>query len=126
LRLSMMATSFLEYLKHRGQLHPATNKGVRASFSLPQICTHLCYRLRMSQITEGLPPFVDPEVEYVGVGKLRQCMTTDSLERLRRPLLVLGVRRTKPVAVLISYSQFLEMQEAVLWRFRDDRFRKDD
>lgn len=80
----------------------------------------------MSQITEGLPPFVDPEVEYVGVGKLRQCMTTDSLERLRRPLLVLGVRRTKPVAVLISYSQFLEMQEAVLWRFRDDRFRKDD
>jgi hypothetical protein len=73
----------------------------------------------MSKITEGLPPFVDPEIEYVGVGKLRQTMTRDGLESLERPLLVLGARRTKPIAVIISYAQFLEMQEAVLWRFRD-------
>ena len=66
-----------------------------------------------------LPPFVDPEVEYVGVGKLRQSMTTKELSRLSRPLLVLGVNRRTPIAVMISYTQFLQMQEAVLWRFRD-------
>ena len=67
-----------------------------------------------------LPPFVDPEVEYVGVGKLRQSMTTKELSRLSRPLLVLGVNRRTPIAVMISYTQFLQMQEAVLWRFRDE------
>ena len=76
----------------------------------------------MSQITEGLPPFVDPEVEYVGVGKLRQSMTTGALEKLHRPLLILGVNRRKPIAVLINYESFLEMQEAVLWRFMDKDF----
>ena len=78
----------------------------------------------MSVLTQNLPPFVDPSVEYVGVGKLRQRMTTDDLRSLKRPLIVMGAtkptdERTAPVAVLISYAQYLEMQEAILWRFRD-------
>ena len=84
----------------------------------------------MSRITEDLPPFVDPNVEYVGVGKLRQRMTSDDLESLKRPLIVMGANRSDeprslPVAVLISYRQYLEMQEALLWRFRDKQYVKD-
>lgn len=52
-------------------------------------------------------PFADPDMEYVGVGKLRQSMTAKSLEELHKPLAITGPNRAKPIAVMITWEQYM-------------------
>ena len=58
-------------------------------------------------------PFLDPELEYVGTTKLRY-MTIESLEQLKRPIVIQALRDGKdlqPLAVIIPYQQYLVMQK---------------
>ena len=52
-------------------------------------------------------PRIDPKVQYVGVSKLRQLNATN-LHRLDKTLVIQD--DDKPLAVVLSYEQFLEMQ----------------
>ena len=52
-------------------------------------------------------PRIDPNVQYVGVSKLRTLNATN-LHRLDKALVIQD--DDKPLAVVLSYEQFLEMQ----------------
>ena len=60
----------------------------------------------MAQTTSGIPR-IDPNVQYVGVTKLRSLNAT-SLQGLNKTLVIQDNER--PLAVVISYHKFLEMQ----------------
>lgn len=61
----------------------------------------------MPHVTKVDIPRVDPNVQYVGVSKLRQLNATN-LHRLDKTLVIQD--DDKPLAVVLSYEQFLEMQ----------------
>lgn len=54
-------------------------------------------------------PYIDPNVQFVGVSKLRQLNAT-ALNDLDNKTLVIQ-ENDKPLAVVLSYDQFLEMQK---------------
>jgi len=58
--------------------------------------------------TKGIP-VIDPNVQYVGVSKLRTLNAT-KLRSLDNTL-VIQDPDDKPLAVVLSYEQFLEMQQ---------------
>lgn len=53
-------------------------------------------------------PYIDPKVQYVGVSKLRTLNAT-TLNELDKTLVIQD--NDKPLAVVLSYDQFLEMQK---------------
>lgn len=53
-------------------------------------------------------PYIDPNVQYVGVSKLRTLNATN-LSELNRTLVIQD--NDQPLAVVLSYEQFLEMQK---------------
>jgi hypothetical protein len=57
--------------------------------------------------TKGIP-VIDPNVQYVGVSKLRTLNAT-KLRSLDNTLVIQD--DDKPLAVVLSYEQFLEMQQ---------------
>jgi len=52
--------------------------------------------------------FIDPQTEYITVGKLR-LFTRKALRELRHPIVINGT--TRPTAIIMSYDQYLEFQE---------------
>ena len=52
-------------------------------------------------------PFVDPNVEYVGVSKLRS-FNGSNLGEIRKMLVIQD--NDKPLAVMMSYTQYLAVQ----------------
>ncbi len=69
-------------------------------------------------------PYIDPNVEHVGVERLNE-MSVLKLRRLKKTVVVRD--GDSPVAVLIHYKTFLRMQEE-LTRLRDivDEYEADD
>ena len=61
----------------------------------------------MSFSSQGVP-IIDPTVRYVGVSKLRE-LKADKLRSLEQTLVIQDDE--KPLAVVLTYKQFLEMQE---------------
>ena len=57
--------------------------------------------------TKGIP-VIDPNVQYVGVSKLRKLNAT-KLRSLDSTLVI--QEDDKPLAVVLSYEQFMEMQQ---------------
>lgn len=57
--------------------------------------------------TKGIP-VIDPNVQYVGVSKLRT-LNADKLGSLDKTLVIQD--DDKPLAVVLSYDQFLNMQK---------------
>ena len=53
-------------------------------------------------------PYIDPNVQYVGVSKLRNLNAT-SLQNLDAKTIVVQ-ENNQPIAVIVSFEQFLEMQ----------------
>jgi|GEM_PF-865658 len=60
----------------------------------------------MAHTTSGIPR-IDPNVQYVGVTKLRTLNATN-LQGLNKTLVIQD--NEQPLAVVISYNKFLEMQ----------------
>jgi hypothetical protein len=60
----------------------------------------------MNLETKGAP-VIDPSVRYVGVSKLRE-LKADKLRSLDQTLVIQDDE--KPLAVVLSYEQFLDMQ----------------
>ncbi|MDQ3666539.1 MAG: hypothetical protein M3410_08160 [Acidobacteriota bacterium] len=58
--------------------------------------------------SKGKIPHIDPNVQYVGVSKLR-LLNADRLHSLDKTLVIQD--DDKPLAVVLSYEQFLEMQK---------------
>ena len=62
-------------------------------------------------------PFLDQDLEYVGVGKLRH-INIESLKHMQRPMLIMAMAsregEQKPLAVIIGYQQYLIMQELIV------------
>jgi len=58
--------------------------------------------------SKGKIPHIDPNVQYVGVSKLR-LLNADRLRSLDSTLVIQD--DDKPLAVVLSYEQFLEMQK---------------
>lgn len=52
-------------------------------------------------------PYIDPDVAFVGVSKLRS-LNAETLRALDRTLVIQDGE--SPLAVLVSYEQFMEMQ----------------
>ncbi len=52
-------------------------------------------------------PFIDPNVEHVGVSRLRSLNATN-LRKFQKALVIQD--NDKPLAVLLAYEQFLSMQ----------------
>lgn len=61
----------------------------------------------MSTKTTAGVPIIDPTVRYVGVSKLRE-LKAEKLRSLHQTLVIQDDE--KPLAVVLSYDQFLEMQ----------------
>jgi hypothetical protein len=59
------------------------------------------------EISKAGIPYIDPNVQFVGVSKLRQLNAT-ALNDLNKTLVIQD--NDKPLAVVISYEQFMEMQ----------------
>ena len=57
--------------------------------------------------TKGIP-VIDPNVQYVGVSKLRT-LNADRLHSLDKTLVIQD--DDKPLAVVLSFQQFMEMQK---------------
>jgi hypothetical protein len=53
-----------------------------------------------------------PDVEYIGVSKLR-LLNKRAVREARRPMVVLGPN-TEPLAVIIPYKQYMVMQALCL------------
>ncbi len=62
----------------------------------------------MRLVTKVGIPRIDPNVQYVGVSKLRTLNATN-LHDLDKTLVIQD--NDKPLAVVLSYQQFLEMQQ---------------
>lgn len=62
-------------------------------------------------------PYIDPSVRYVGVSRLRE-MTSTVLKELRE-VLVIQDKNDAPLAVVLNYDLFLEMQSLALDRKTD-------
>jgi hypothetical protein len=60
----------------------------------------------MNEARAGIP-YIDPNVQYVGVSKLRTLNATN-LNELDKTLVIQD--NDRPLAVVLSYEQFLEMQ----------------
>ena len=63
------------------------------------------------------PPFLDAQLEYIGVRAIRT-LTIEALRDLKRPLVVMPLRENvtfEPLAVIISYEQYLAMQQVLVW-----------
>lgn len=58
-------------------------------------------------------PFVDPSLEYIGTTKLR-LLNKKALGQLRRPIVVQDQKTSKPLAVIIRYEHYLQVQRALL------------
>jgi hypothetical protein len=58
--------------------------------------------------TKGKIPHIDPNVQYVGASKLRT-LSADRLRSLDKTLVIQD--DDKPLAVVLTYDQFLEMQK---------------
>lgn len=56
-------------------------------------------------------PFVERDLEYVGVGKLRQRMTVADLSELRKPLLIMDTKECKPLAILFAFGQYADFMD---------------
>ena len=54
-------------------------------------------------------PYINPDVQYVRVSRLRD-LNTDKLFNLNK-ILVIQDPKDKPIAVLISYEQYMKMQD---------------
>src|SRR5262245_54970556 len=59
-------------------------------------------------INETSIPYIDPNVQYVGVSKLRSLNATN-LNDLDKTLVIQD--DDKPIAVILSYEQFMKMQQ---------------
>lgn len=53
-------------------------------------------------------PYIDPNVQYVGVSKLRSLNATNLQGLQAKPIIV--QENNQPIAVILSFEQFLEMQ----------------
>lgn len=53
-------------------------------------------------------PYIDPNVQFVGVSKLRT-LNASNLDTLDKTLVIQD--NDRPLAVVLSYEQFLEMQK---------------
>jgi len=53
-------------------------------------------------------PYIDPNVEYAGVSRLRK-LNSGQLEKLEKTLVLQD--KDNPLAVLVRYEQYLMMQE---------------
>lgn len=49
------------------------------------------------------------DVDYVGIGKLRQRFTTNDLESLRRPIAIMSPRYERPLGVILQIDQYNEL-----------------
>jgi hypothetical protein len=58
-------------------------------------------------------PFLDPSLEYIGTSKLR-LLTGKTIKALRRPLLVQDQKRNTPLAVIIKYERYIQIQRILL------------
>lgn len=80
----------------------------------------------MSEARAGIP-YIDPNVQYVGVSKLRT-LNASNLNELDKTLVIQD--NDRPLAVVLSYEQFLAMQDerekilATLNLFFDEEQRK--
>ena len=118
----MMATSFLEYLKHRGQLHVATvGDGLQRHH-----CRWVVSRVRNplynpfmddARLMAALQRFLGPDVEQVCITKLR-LLNKKALREMRRPMILQTEGKKpftmEPLAVVVRYDVYLEMQK-VIW-----------
>ena len=55
---------------------------------------------------------LDPHTERMGVSKM-QHLSSEALSGLRSPIIVEVTGRTTPLAVVIPYSRYLAVQEAM-------------
>jgi hypothetical protein len=64
---------------------------------------------------EELPqvPYVDPSLEYIGTSKLR-LLNRKSVRALRRPIVIQDQKSNTPLAVIIKYDRYIQMQRILL------------
>jgi hypothetical protein len=58
--------------------------------------------------TAATIPYIDPNVEHVGVSRLRS-LNAEVLRNFQKTLVI--QENDQPLAVLLTYSQFIEMQQ---------------
>ena len=61
-------------------------------------------------MSAGNIPYIDPNVEHVGVSRLRK-LNAASLRQNQKALVI--QENDKPLAVLLTYEQFLSMQKQI-------------
>jgi uncharacterized protein YxjI len=52
-------------------------------------------------------PLIDPNIEFVGVSKLRE-LTGETLRKMKKTLVIQD--GDKPIAVIVKYSTYMRMQ----------------
>jgi hypothetical protein len=52
---------------------------------------------------------VAEDVEYVGIGKLRQRFSSSDLKSLRRPIAITGPHSNSPLGVLLTFDQYVRL-----------------
>jgi len=65
----------------------------------------------MAKINQISIPYLDPDVQHVGISRLRALNVTQ-LRDLDKTLVIQD--NDKPLAVLLKYEHFLAMQEKIL------------
>ena len=65
----------------------------------------------MSLVSAYKGPYIDEKVEHVGISKLRS-LNSSNLKEFDRTLVIQD--NDKPLAVLLSYDQFLVMQKQLI------------
>lgn len=71
---------------------------------------------------DSAPLYLEKNLEYIGVSKLRN-LNAGELRSLDHPLAVMPhylQTPQKPLAVLIGYQQYINIQELVIWVMRLD------
>jgi len=74
--------------------------------SLTKCCQHIDMSAGASRIKSI--PFIDPNVEYVGVNKLRS-FNSSNLGEIKKMLVLQD--NDRPLAVMMSYDQYLTVQK---------------
>jgi hypothetical protein len=65
-----------------------------------------------TRMLKAIINLLDPRTERMGVSKM-QHLSSEALDGLTAPIIVEVTGRTTPLAVVIPYSRYLEIQEAM-------------